>query len=131
MEFAVVVASSWRFLRTKSSACFTVDRSSGDVAVVAAVANGATIRGAAGDFTGEGGARAGEVAFAAVAVSASSASDSGPPGEAVDGCEPLFGLAAASGLAALLVGRSRGSGMGSDGRAASTCAITSMKPAVA
>jgi len=60
---------------------------------------------------------AGEVAFAAVAVSASGASDSG--------------RAACSGLAVLLAGRARGSGMGSDGHAASTCAITSARPAVA
>ena len=60
---------------------------------------------------------AGEVAFAAVAVSVSGASDSG--------------RAACSGLAVLLAGRTRGSGMGSDGHAASTCAIISARPAVA
>src|SRR5262249_24224505 len=46
IEFAAVVASSWRFLRSRSIACFTADRSIGEVAVVAAVANGTGIRGA-------------------------------------------------------------------------------------
>ena len=45
MELSTLVASSWRFLRTRSIACLTAVRSSGDVAVVGAVANGAEARG--------------------------------------------------------------------------------------
>ena len=73
---------------------------------------------------------AGKAAFAAVAVSASGTSDSGPAREAVDCCGP-FPSRAASGLVVLLAGRSRGSGMGSDGCAAWMVAITTLKPRVA
>ena len=69
-------------------------------------------------------------AFAAVAVSASGASDSGPAREAVNCCGPVLSRAA-SGLAVVLAGRSRGSGMGSDGRAFSMDAIAILKPRVA
>jgi len=56
-------------------------------------------------------------AFGAVAVSASGASDSGPARGTV--------------LSGVLAGRSRGSGMGSDGRAASMPAIATLKQRVA
>src|SRR5215472_17500095 len=125
MEFAIAVASSWRFLRTKSSACFTADRSSGDVAVVAAMANGKVVR-AAG--LAEARAWTAEDADDEVADSMSGASDNGPLREAVDCWGPIFGCAARSGLAVLPAGRSRGSGMGSDDSAIS--AITRLKPRV-
>src|SRR5215472_12758549 len=105
MEFTIAVASSWRFLRTKSSACFTADRSSGDVAVVAAMANGKVVRAA-----GLAEARA-WTAEDADDDSMSGGSDNGPLREAVDCWGPIFGCAARSGLAVLPAGRSRGSGM--------------------
>src|SRR5215472_3881338 len=80
IEFAVAVASSWRFLRTKSSACFTADRSRGDVAVVAAVANGKVVRGA--DLA-EAGFWLARDADDEVADSMSGPSDNGPLPEAV------------------------------------------------
>src|SRR6516225_3170924 len=125
MEFAAAVASSWRFLRTKSSACFTADRSSGDVAVVAAMANGKVVR--AGGLA-EAGAWIAEDVDDEVADSMSGASDKGPLREAGDCWGAIFGCAARSGLAVLPAGRSRGSGMGSDDSAACISAITRLKP---
>ena len=67
-----------------------------------------------------------EEAFAA-AVSPSGVSDSGLVGEAVDCCGLDFARTGCCDLAALLAGRSRGTGTGSAGRAAWICAATRAK----
>src|SRR5262249_25244295 len=54
MEPSTPVASSWRFLRTRSMACFTAVMSSGEVATVAAVPNGAVFRSRAVGFADAG-----------------------------------------------------------------------------
>jgi len=91
------------------------------------MANGNVVR-AAG--LAEAGAWIAEDADDEVADSMSGASDNGPLREAVDCWGPIFGCAARSGLAVLPAGRSRGSGMGSDDRAACMSAITRLKPRV-
>ena len=122
MELSTVVASSWRFLRTRSIACLTADRSSGDVATVGAIAKAGAVRGGTIGFAEAGvwtaalaaGAFAGKAPTGAVC----GASDSGAAG---------FAAAALCGLIALRVGCSRGSGTGSDDQAACTVAVTIAK----
>src|SRR5262249_38074982 len=53
-EPSTPVASSWRFLRARSMACFTTVTSSGEVAPPDVVAKGAAIRGLAGVACEEG-----------------------------------------------------------------------------
>src|SRR5215469_14918648 len=69
--------------------------------------------------------------FAAVDVSVSGTSGSGPAREVVD-CDALvFGRVVCSTLTALLVGRSRGSGTGSDAHTACALPVTMPRPTTA
>jgi hypothetical protein len=123
MELSTLVASSCRFLRTRSIACFTAERSSGEVAAVAAGAKGGAIRGVGFACT----AGAGEGTFVGAAetgtVSAGGASVSGAPWDVVDFRAVGFGAAGLLDLTALFDGRCAGSGTGSDGHAGCTWAV--------
>jgi hypothetical protein len=105
-----VVASTWRFLRTKSSACFTADRSSGEVAVVAAVANGALVRGGAVFISTCASIAEGPFVGDDAAETASGARDNGPRWDRAPCRASELVTMDLAGLALRSAGRSRGSG---------------------
>src|SRR5271169_3524098 len=111
-------------------ACFTADKSSGEVAVLAAGAKGAAVLAGTAGFGEIGACNVGTDDGTLVGAaetgtaSAAGASDSGALLEAADFCTAGFDAAALTGL---LAGRCRGSGTGSDGEAACTCADTMPK----